>query len=481
MSIRKNTVINLAGSIIPMLVMLVTVPLYLKVLGDARYGVLALVWLVLGYFSFLEMGLGKATANQIAKAHDAPAAERSEIFWTALIVNGVMGVVGAGILWLVGHYLLTNVLKMPEDFRQEALAALPWMVATFPLALASSVFNGALEGRNQFLTLNVLQVASNTVFQVAPLLVAYGYGPSLSIVIPAAVLSRAFMNIPFLMACYRALPLSLVPSFSIQRGKSLFSYGGWVAVAGMVSPVMETVDRFLIGAIVGAKAVAHYTIAYQLASKLRILPASLSRALFPRFSADTAEGGKLAQDSLSVLMAIMTPAVVLGILLVRPFLAWWVGEDVAQHAAPVAKIILVGVWANSLAQIPSGLIQGRGRPRVIANLQVAELLPFLVVLYVATRQWGVIGAASAWTLRVTADALLLYWLSGLPAKVVRTAWLPFSMVLVALLIGFINLDPTQQMLGGLVLTGWFAIWMLSTPLAQTIRTRFQSRITRNTR
>src|SRR5690606_13402101 len=137
------------------------------------------------------------------------------------------------------------VLKMPDDFRAEAIAALPWMIATLPLALVSSVLNGALEGRNRFLTVNLLQVVSNTVFQVAPLLVAYLYGPSLEVVIPAAVLSRAAMNLPFLLACHRAVPFSLAPRFSTRRAKSLFSFGGWVALTGMVSPLMETLDRFL--------------------------------------------------------------------------------------------------------------------------------------------------------------------------------------------------------------------------------------------
>jgi O-antigen/teichoic acid export membrane protein len=479
MSIRKNTMINLAGAIMPMIVMLITVPLYLKVLGDARYGVLALVWLVLGYFSFLEMGLGKATANQIAKAHAAPAAERSEIFWTALLVNGVMGFVGASILWLLGRYVLTSVLKLEEDFMQEAIKALPWMVATFPLALASSVLNGALEGRSRFLTVNSLQVVSNAVFQIVPLLVAYRYGPSLDTVIPAAVLSRAIMNVPFFMACYRALPLSLVPSFSLQRGKSLFSYGGWVAVTGMISPVMETIDRLLVGALVGAKAVAHYTIAYQLATKLRILPASLSRALFPRFSAGNATAS-LALESLSALTAIMTPVVVICMLLVHPFLAWWVGEEVAQHAGPIAQIVLVGVWANSLAYIPLGLLQGTGRPRLVANIQAAELVPFLVVLYLAAREGGVIGAACAWTFRVIVDAVLLYKFSGLGLNVVRSALVPFSMVVLASVIGGLEGYLRERLLGGLVLTCWVAVWISTTPLVQVVRTRLRSRLTGGT-
>ena len=69
MSVRKNTLINVAGAVVPMAVMLVTVPPYLRLLGEARYGVLALVWLVLGYFSFFEMGLGKAV---VLRAADGP-------------------------------------------------------------------------------------------------------------------------------------------------------------------------------------------------------------------------------------------------------------------------------------------------------------------------------------------------------------------------------------------------------------------------
>ena len=125
MSIRRYTIINLAGSAIPMFVMLITVPLYLKTLGDVRYGVLALVWLVLGCFSFLEMGLGKATANHIARLHNASAKERGTIFWTAMIVNATFGMIAALILWLIGSYLLTQGLKMPAAFRREALSALP--------------------------------------------------------------------------------------------------------------------------------------------------------------------------------------------------------------------------------------------------------------------------------------------------------------------------------------------------------------------
>lgn len=190
MGVRRNTFINLAGSVIPMAVMLITVPLYLKALGDVRYGVLALVWMLLGYFGFLEMGLGKATANQIARLRDASDKDRNIVFWTALLLNGAFGLVAVLILWIVGAYVLTSILKIPREFQGEAIAALPWMLATFPLALISSVLSGALEGRNRFFVVNLLQIASTVVFQIVPLFVVYGYGSSLAVVIPAAVVCR---------------------------------------------------------------------------------------------------------------------------------------------------------------------------------------------------------------------------------------------------------------------------------------------------
>lgn len=408
MSIKRNTIINLIGAIVPMAVMLITVPLYLAQLGEARYGVLALVWLILGYFSFLEMGLGKATANQIAKASDAPDAERAEIFWTALLINAAMGAVAAGILWLLGDYLITSILKMPDEFRREALAALPWLIATLPVALTSAVLNGALEGRSCFFTVNVLQVCGSTIFQIAPLIAATYYHPSLEIVIPVAILSRLLMYLPFLFYCYKSVPLSIIPKFSFARGKSLFKYGGWVSVSGVATPIVETFDRFMLGAIVGAQAVSHYTIAYQLATKIRIIPASLTRALFPRLSSDSSNPSELAERSVRKFLPIMTVVIISAIYFTQPFLDFWLKNEAALNIAPICIIFLVGVWSNSLAYMPYTLLHASGKTKLVAVIHLAELLPFISILYLLTLNFGVLGAVTAWTLRATFDAIFLY-------------------------------------------------------------------------
>ena len=67
-SIVKNTFINLAGQGLPLLVGLFTIPLIIKGLGVERFGILTLAWMVIGYFSFFDLGLGRALTQIIASS-----------------------------------------------------------------------------------------------------------------------------------------------------------------------------------------------------------------------------------------------------------------------------------------------------------------------------------------------------------------------------------------------------------------------------
>ena len=64
----KNTILNFGAKVLPLVVMGATIPYVIEGLGTARYGVFTLIWAVLGYFSILDLGLGKATAKKVAEA-----------------------------------------------------------------------------------------------------------------------------------------------------------------------------------------------------------------------------------------------------------------------------------------------------------------------------------------------------------------------------------------------------------------------------
>lgn len=92
----------------------------------------------------------------------------------------------------------------------------------------------------------------------------------------------------------------------------------------------------------------------------------------------------------------------------RDILRWWLGIDFANQSALVLQILCIGVLINSLAWVPSSLLQGRGRPDLTAKFHLLELPLYVGGLWILVEEMGIVGAALAWVLRVTLDASLLF-------------------------------------------------------------------------
>ncbi len=431
MSIKGNTYYNLAGNLVPVAVSLITVPLYLHLIGDARYGIIAIVWMFLGYFGFFDLGLSRATANRIAQLHEAPAIERERVFWTALGLNASFGVIGGLVLYFVAGFMLAHFFTMPSELRGEVLSTMPWLAAMVPLATMSGVLTGAIEARERFLSLNIIQVAGTILLQTAPLVVANIHGPSLRWIIPAAILANATSAVALMILAAKVLPIHGAVGFSRAQVKPLLVYGVWVTVTNLVGPILATFDRILVGFVLGASSLAYYTVGYNLANRATVLPGALMRSLFPRLSmqTDEYETKRLSGEAARVIITLMTPLIVLGICLMKPFLSLWISDGFAAKSAPVGEMILLGVWINSLAFVPYTQLQARGRPHLVATFHAIELVPFLLVLWIGLSTMGLIGAATAWSLRVVVDAALLFWASGLGWGSLKYLWPSMGLVL----------------------------------------------------
>jgi O-antigen/teichoic acid export membrane protein len=424
-TLKTNFTINVLGAIVPLAIALVTVPIYVRHIGDARYGVLSIVWVLLGYFGFLDLGLSRAAANALARLRDAPQAERARVLVTTLALNLCLGLFGSLCLALFGSYLLQHVLGVPEALKPEIAQAFPWIVGLFPLALLSGVGIGALESREHFLLANVLQVSGMSLGQIVPVILAVIVSPSLAVVIPAAVVVRVLTVATILIAVYRNEgPLSLA-AFDRHQAKKLLSYGGWISISGIVGPILSSFDQFLIGSILGVAAVTHYAVPMNLVTRSQIFAGALTRTLFPRMSRVGPEDARsLAARALHALAygyaAVCAPA----IILTPVFFKYWIGEDFAAVAAPVAQLLFFGAWINGLAFVPYGLLQSQGRPDIVGKFHVAEVLPFIGILWALTSTYGIVGAALAWSLRVAADAGCLFWAAQMAPRTLFRATLP---------------------------------------------------------
>ena len=457
-TLKTNFAINVFGAIVPLAVALVTVPIYVRHIGDGRYGVLSIVWVLLGYFGFLDLGLSRAAVNALARLRDAPQEARARVLVTTLVLNLGLGLFGSLCLAVFGSYLLQHVLTVPDALKPEIAQAFPWIVGLFPLALVSGVGIGALESRERFLLANMLQVSGTSLGQIVPVIFAVVVSPSLAIVIPAAVVARALTVAAILIAVYRDEgPLSPA-AFDRQQARKLLGYGGWISVSGIVSPIMSSLDQFVIGSVLNVAAVAHYAVPMNLVIRSQIFAGALTRTLFPRMSSvGRDEAHSLASRALISLAygysAICAPAIILTPL----FFKYWISADFAAVAAPVAEILFFGAWINGLAFVPFGLLQSQGRPDVTGKFHAAEVFPFIAVLWGLTSAYGITGAALAWSLRCAADAACLFWAAGMPRRILLQAIIPplFLLSAAMALVKFTALSPIEGF-GAAATTGLIA-------------------------
>ena len=195
-----------------------------------------------------------------------------------------------------------------------------------------------------------------------------------------------------------------------------------MTVSNVVGPIMVTMDRFLIGAMISITAVAYYTTPYEMVTKLWLIPAAMVGVMFPAFSTsfeqDRDRTRRLYDRSVKCLLLVLFPVVLLIVVFARDGMKLWLGAVFAQNSFHVLQWLAVGVLVNSLSNVPFAMLQGLGRPDITAKLHMIELPVYLVALWGLTKAYGIEGAAIAWTARATVDALALFILADrfIPAR-----------------------------------------------------------------
>jgi O-antigen/teichoic acid export membrane protein len=434
MSVKRNSFYNLTGALIPLLVSLVTIPIYLKLIGTERYGVLAIAWLLLGYFGLFELGLGRATSFQLAS--DAKAEDDDTVLNTAMAINLGMGTVGGLIIWLTAEWFFRVHFKVDESIRAEVLQGVPYLALAVPIATLTGVLSGALQGRQRFLESNVISTVSTLFFQLFPLSIAWMYGPNLPRLLLAAISARLLALLVLFLRRPRSQERSNAWTVNWNRGAELLKYGGWVAVTSLIGPLLVITDRFLIGTFLGATAVTHYTLPYQIVQRYAIIPSSLSNALFPKLvESDATKSKELADRTTNALLKLLAAPACVIILMIPPFLNLWLGKEIGEKASLTGQLIFLGFWINAFAIVSLAQLQASGRPDLVAKSLLAQLLPYLALLAFGASQFGLAGCAVVFVIRTTADYVILTSLAQ------KRFHIPLLLcVLFLLLVGLIIVD-----------------------------------------
>lgn len=411
--IARNTIFNLLGQGIPLLVGLIAMPVAAKGLGPDRFGLLSLAWVIAGYFMVFDLGLGRATTKYVAemlatgKDNQVPI-----VVWSSLCTQLIFGLVGAWAFILLTPALVTHMLKIPASLQAEARLMFYVLAFGLPVSLAATSLSGALEARQRFDLTNAIRVPSTVILYIAPVIGVF-FNLSLPIVVGFMVGARILAVVALLFINNKVYAEFNRPRGSMLILRQLLGFGGWVTVSAVIGPILVYAERFLISVLISVAALGYYSAPLDALTRLWLIPSSLSTTLFPAFTEmaavkDYQKALQLAIHSIRVLTAVLLPPLVVITISARELLTIWLGPEFAQQSTAALRIATAGLFINSLATIPYALIQGAGRADLTGKFHLAELPVYLLLCTVLIKGLGITGAAGAWTIRLILDALLLF-------------------------------------------------------------------------
>ena len=427
--VGRNALFNLAGLAVPLAVAVLVLPLLTHALGPARFGLLGVSWAFLEYLTLFDVGLGRATVRFVADSIARGTRDVSQITSVSLSVQLMIGCCAAILLIVFAPSLARHVFRVDPGLVGEASLLFMVVALNLPVVLALTTFRGVLEGAQPFTLSNAIKIPVSAGSIVIPALLARS-GHSLPNMLMWVLVWRALASLVTLYAIRRVIPeFRVEPPRDWRRLRSLISFGGWVAVSGVVSPMLIYFDRFALGARSGLTAVGYYTAPYEGITRLLMIPNSLITALFPLLTglgvvAAAGRIDRLFASSMRAVLIMMSIPAAIALIFAPVILRVWMGPVYAAQGELALRILSVGVLVNAIAHIPYTFLEAAGRPDVPAKFHMIELVIHVPFAWYLVGAYGINGAASAWTARVTLDTILMLVAANriVPVSLRRVFW-----------------------------------------------------------
>lgn len=380
------------------LLMFATTPVFFRILGPERFGQWALLSATISLGTVLSTGTGAATIRQVAHrlAADDAAGVRL-VVRAALLIALLGGAAAAAVVALVfgvgGPALLGRM-----GGGDALLATAATATAIIAIEQIENVFSSALRGGERFRVLARIELVVRTTQVLGAVAAVWAFG-TLEALFAALIVTALARLLVKVLVVTRWLGSSVSrPSRALWREVIGDARWGWLQGAGGM--IFGLADRFIVGSALGAVALAHYSVASQVAQPLHAFAAAATSVVLPKISAAMARGDTSRLRSLIgggfLLLFGVTTAIALVVYVFRlPLLTAWLGAEAGAAAAPALGWLIWAFWVLALAVLPHFVLLGMGRMRFVALANVAAGLVCVGAMLWAAPLYGIAGVAAA--------------------------------------------------------------------------------------
>jgi O-antigen/teichoic acid export membrane protein len=395
-SLVRGAVSTMIGNAWAMVLTLALLPVMLSGLGRTGFGLWVLIQTlsaITGWFSLADLGTGIATTRSVAAAlseGDRDAASR----WASagLVVHLVCGIGSGVVVATVGPLVLPALFNAPSDLRGPLRLAIVVAGAQIVVDLVIEGLEACLEGIQRIDLSRIVDGLRRTLVAVGTAVVAVTSGSLVAVAVTSLVLSAAGTVAAAVITVPRLPPLRRVPAGDVR---ALLRLGRGVAVLRPLGVLQRTMDRALVGVILGPSAVAGVEVATQVMNGVEAVVSGSSYAVVPSASwlqarqADDGLRALLLRGTRYTTMAAWLVAAGAAVL-AAPLLRLWLDES-GSGAVGLAVLAVAASAVAAPAQVSSSLLVGIGRTGDILRAALIAIVVNLALSAVLIHLVGAIG------------------------------------------------------------------------------------------
>ena len=205
-------------------------------------------------------------------------------------------------------------------------------------------------------------------------------------------------NVARLIASYLIHPHRPHFSRDLGKAKELFRFGKWILGSSILIFLITQGDDIFVGKLLGATMLGFYQVAYIISN----MPATeithvISQVTFPAYSKLQDKLPSLRKAYLKTLQftAFISIPLAGGIFILAPgFTRTFLGET-WMSMVPAIQVLCVFGATRSIGATFGPLFQAVGRPRILTELAIIQLILLGILIYPFTLIWGIVGTSVA--------------------------------------------------------------------------------------
>jgi O-antigen/teichoic acid export membrane protein len=376
---------------------LALMPVYLRLLGPAQWGLVAVCISIQAFMSLLDLGLGQIMPRDVALVADrGPETARTFLLFSRAYFG--LGCLGFAIGQAAVPWIAESWIHPGPESTSGAVQALRLVLVQFLFQFANNAHTGYWNGVQAQRLANLRQCAFATAKHFGALMTILAWKASaVGYLLPFVVVSAAeYAGNRRIIR--REIDKSATPKLTLADFRSLSSEAGWLAMGVLIGMLVSQIDRIVLSHAVDLASFGRYVIVANLGLAFMQLQYPLVRAYFPRIV--QAEGGtnnsSVRRLAVGILALCVLPCALVALFAPLLLEAWIRDSVVVTEGTTAFRFILGAVAVNAMYQLIYQRMLSRGLSRLIFKINLVVLFAVTPIALLATQRYGIAGAGLTW-------------------------------------------------------------------------------------